>query len=102
MFGFRRGFRGRGLGFRCHTRAHVIPTLNNEKYEYVGACRCGFGTHAYYRDRRTGNIIPATTVYGYDAEFSNVELSDRLRQLEEEKKYLEEEISKLKESLKNE
>ncbi|WP_292461106.1 hypothetical protein [Methanothermococcus sp.] len=102
MFGFGRGFRGRGFfGFRYFARA----PLSNERYEYVGTCRCGLGPHAYYRDRRTGSIIPAAAMYGYDAPTAVVpetELSDRLRYLEEEKRYLEEEIAKLKESLKKE
>jgi len=104
MFGFGRGFRGRGFfGFRHFAGARTIPNCN-EKYEYVGACRCGLGPHAYYRDRRTGAVVPATAVYGYDAPETTpeTELSDRLRYLEEEKKYLEEEIAKLKESLKKE
>ena len=107
MFGFRCGFRGRrffGRGLFRYSRAHAVPVLSDEKYEYVGTCRCGLGPHAYYRDKKTGNIMPAVAVYGYDtsAVSYETELSDRLKYLEEEKKYLEEEIKKLKESLKKE
>jgi hypothetical protein len=111
MFGFGRGFRGRrffgrggGFGYRYFARFQNVPVLDNEKYEYVGTCRCGLGPHAYYRDRETGNIVPAVAVYGNvpnESEYEN-EIKDRLKYLEEEKKYLEEEIKKLKESLKKE
>lgn len=111
MFGFGRRFFGRGFfgrrffgrGFGYGARVPYTPELNNEKYEYVGPCRCGLGPHAYYRDRKTGNIVPPTVVYGYEtSENPEIELSNRLKYLEEEKKYLEEEIKKLKESLKKE
>jgi hypothetical protein len=97
------GFRGRcgGRGFRHQARNNATPIitsantpLNNENYEYVGACRCGAGPHAYYEDKNTGNILPASVVYGVNNTASNnTKLSDRL-------KHLEDEIKKLKEALK--
>ncbi|AEH06984.1 hypothetical protein [Methanothermococcus okinawensis] len=113
MFGFGRGFGCRGFfgrrffGRGCYAEDSYVARapLSNDKYEYVGTCRCGLGPHAYYRDRETGRVVPAAAmVYGYNepATVPETDLSDRLKYLEEEKKYLEEEIANLKKSLKKE
>ncbi|ABR56072.1 conserved hypothetical protein [Methanococcus aeolicus Nankai-3] len=113
MFGFGRklGFGrmgrcgGMGRGFRHQAQDNTVTTTVantemplNEKYEYVGACRCGSGAHAYYKAINTGEILHASAVaYGEnttpkDTESKNTVISDRLKRLEEEIKKLKEDL----------
>lgn len=62
MYGFGRGWGGRGGGYWLGLgRAWPIGTTPSG-YTYVGPCRCGFGPHAFFQDT-SGRIVPAAAVF---------------------------------------
>ncbi|EHP89629.1 DUF5320 domain-containing protein [Methanotorris formicicus] len=95
MFG--RGWFGRGRGFW----RYYAPSIAGGRYRYIGPCRCGMGPHAFYEDVSSGRILHAWDLYRMpfatptDREY----LSDRLRELEEERAILEDEIAEIKKRL---
>ncbi|CAB3288172.1 Exonuclease SbcC [Methanocaldococcus lauensis] len=99
MFGF-----GRGFGRRFFWR-YFPATVG--RYRYIGPCRCGFGPHAFYVDD-SGRIVHAWDLYRMPYKDTPVTtttdrnyLLDRLKELEEEKALIEEEIAELKRRLKD-
>ncbi|AEF95726.1 DUF5320 domain-containing protein [Methanotorris igneus] len=95
MFG--RGWFGRGRGFW----RHYIPSTVGGRYRYIGPCRCGMGPHAYYEDE-SGRIVHAWDLYRVPIATSTTDrtyLVDRLKELEEEKAIIEDEIAEIKKRL---
>lgn len=99
-YGYARGFGGsnptRGYGW-CHEPADVeVP----EDYEYLGPCRCGFGPHAFYRDKKAGRISRGFPYHFWQKpETSEENLKDELEYLRRKKEELEERISEIEEKL---
>jgi hypothetical protein len=95
MFG--RGWFGRGRGF---WRYHYTPSTVGGRYRYIGPCRCGTGPHAYYEDE-SGRIVHAWDLYRMPIATTTDKtyLADRLKELEEEKAIIEDEIAEIKKRL---
>ena len=100
MFGWGRGWFGRGRGF---WRYFPVSTVGG-RYRYVGPCRCGLGPHAFYVDEKTGALVHAWDLYrgyapGYVGTDERAYLEETIRELEEEKRMLEEELARIKKRL---
>ncbi|ENN96473.1 hypothetical protein J422_02250 [Methanocaldococcus villosus KIN24-T80] len=92
MFGWGRRFGWWGRGFRR------IP-IRVGRFTYVGPCRCGFGPHAFYVDDY-GRLVHAWELpYYVSTEEDKSLIEERIKDLEMEKKMLEEEIMRLKKEL---
>jgi hypothetical protein len=99
MFGWGRGWFGRGRGF---WRYFPVSTVGG-RYRYVGPCRCGLGPHAFYVDEKTGALVHAWDLYRGHVPYVGTDerryLEETIRELEEEKKMLEEELARIKKRL---
>lgn len=80
-----------------------------EGYIYLGPCRCGFGPHAYWKDRQTGRVFRGSPGYagwfrpgyGWPVQEPSVEdLSSEINWLKQEKEELGARIKELEETLK--
>lgn len=69
-------------------------------YTYIGPCRCGYGPHAYYKDR-DGRVLHVSELYrAVPAKPTKEELAEELEWPKEEKAQLEKRVSDLEGSLK--
>lgn len=86
----------RGFGWCHESYGAGVP----EDYEYLGPCCCGFGPHAFYRDKKTGRIFRGFPHHFWPKpEISEENLKDELEDLRRRKEELEKRISEIEAKL---
>lgn len=77
--------------------------INSDDYTYIGPCRCGFGPHAFYKDKNNRILHASEIRYSQFNSQSDME-SDYLKKeieiLKKEKKLLENRIKELEDKIK--